>query len=477
MIHFFSFIIFFGFVTGLYFFLTIKYKRNLQYYIEKIEQMEQGHFEKESVFKDSSAKEDFFEKAASRWASLFRVIQSNISSLGILSKVMDDSAVKLTGGSENLYSIADGAAVSIEEMNKSIRSVVDTMEQSNINISLVADATEKMTSTISEISADAGKAEKITSEAVAESRKASESINELGKTSQEITRVTDIINDISEQTNLLALNATIEAARAGEAGKGFAVVANEIKALAQQTSDSTQNIREQIAGIQKSTMITVDVINHITKTIDSVNKLVSTIAGGIDQQVSSTTEISGNISVISGSVNDITLNLSQAFGVAEKIAENVNETRSTSDDIANQCLEVESYSRELKQLSETIKSIISHIRTGEPPFDIGTAKIAHLKWKSELEAVLKGRKKLLPEQVPDHNNCSFGKWYASARGDFTDSQIFKGIAVHHKNVHELVREAVAYYNNNNIEAANSKLADFEVAKDNLFESLDQLYLL
>ena len=71
---------------------------------------------------------------------------------------------------------------------------------------------------------------------------ASEKIDQLGRDTLEISKVTEAINDISEQTNLLALNATIEAARAGEAGKGFAVVANEIKELAKQTSAATNEI-------------------------------------------------------------------------------------------------------------------------------------------------------------------------------------------------------------------------------------------
>ena len=70
---------------------------------------------------------------------------------------------------------------------------------------------------------------------------------------QEIGNVVKVITSIAEQTNLLALNATIEAARAGEAGKGFAVVANEVKELAQETAQATEDIAGRIEAIQADT--------------------------------------------------------------------------------------------------------------------------------------------------------------------------------------------------------------------------------
>ena len=79
-------------------------------------------------------------------------------------------------------------------------------------------------------------------------------MSKLGEAAKKISSVTEVISDISEQTNLLALNATIEAARAGESGKGFAVVAAEIKELANQTSDATEEIKRTVDGIQTSTM-------------------------------------------------------------------------------------------------------------------------------------------------------------------------------------------------------------------------------
>ena len=105
----------------------------------------------------------------------------------------------------------------------------------------------------------------------------------------------ELINTIAGQTNLLALNATIEAARAGEAGRGFAVVASEVKALAEQTVRATDEIGQQISGIQGATQESVDAIKQISGTIGQLSEISSTIASAVEEQGAATQEISRNV--------------------------------------------------------------------------------------------------------------------------------------------------------------------------------------
>ena len=128
-------------------------------------------------------------------------------------------------------------------MSANMGTVTMASEQAAQNVNVVATAMEEMTAAVQEIAQNTTKASSMTEDAVNYAKGSSEKVNQLGFAAKEISKVTEVITEISEQTNLLALNATIEAARAGDAGKGFAVVANEIKELAKQTANATGEIK------------------------------------------------------------------------------------------------------------------------------------------------------------------------------------------------------------------------------------------
>ena len=154
----------------------------------------------------------------------------------------------ITNRSQGTVKKSDTVSTAAEKMSNNMSSVASATEQAANSIQTVVAAAEEMSVTINEIASNVSKGSETTGQAVEKAGRVSVKVDALGNAAAQISKVTDTIKDISEQTNLLALNATIEAARAGEAGKGFAVVAGEIKTLALQTADATNEINERIKG-------------------------------------------------------------------------------------------------------------------------------------------------------------------------------------------------------------------------------------
>ena len=305
-----------------------------------------------------------------RWQNVFmEKLQGIIGKISVNTQNLDKSSKDLLGfadvlasGSGETSRQAASVAASTEEMNANLSGVAAAMEESTTNISMVAGAAGEMTATIGEIAHNVEQANRIAGEAVDQAKKTGAKMDALGEAARAIGQVTETITEISEQTNLLALNATIEAARAGEAGKGFAVVANEIKELAKQTASATLNIKEQIAGVQRTTAETVEDIGAITTVINQVSEIVGSIAGAVDEQAQATRDIAANIAQASQGLQEVNENVNQSSAVATTISRDIAGVGGASTELAENGKKVRASAGTLQQLAAELKEIVHQFR-------------------------------------------------------------------------------------------------------------------
>ncbi len=403
-------------------------------------------------------------------------VRGSSSTIGSSTVILNSLAADMTASAGDMAGKAASVAGAAEEMNANMSAIAAASEETSTNVNMVAAGAEEMSATIGEIASNSETAIQITEEAVSEAIKADESVRSLGKAAQKISKVTETINEIADQTNLLALNATIEAARAGEAGKGFAVVANEIKELAKQTTEATQEIKDRIEGVQRSSEQTIGVINTISSTINKTNEIVTTMASAVQEQAAASQEISDNVNQASIGIQEVNENIAQASTVNNEVASEIASIKVEADSVAAHATDISELSVEMQVNVGALDSLVAQFRFRDEYFHIGDVKAAHFNWKMKLTSVMAGYQHMNESDVVDHHQCSFGKWYENAPAELRNAEVFAELGVHHEAVHQKVREAVALQNKNNSSAARQKVEEFEVERKQLFANLDELYV-
>jgi methyl-accepting chemotaxis protein len=289
-------------------------------------------------------------------------IRDFAGSLTSSSKNLAHISLELDGNTGKMSGVCGTAVQATGEMNTTMDSIGTTSRDSMENVNNVVVAIEQMTSTISEISTQAAKGRATTESAVATVHNTSARMIELGDAAQAISKVVEMIMNISDQTNLLALNATIEAARAGDAGKGFAVVASEVKELARQASAASEDIRSKTEAIQASSKSTIDEIKTIATVVEDVNLIVSTIATAVEEQATTTRQISENVTHVASGIEGVSGDVGSASQMTKSVAENINVVSQTSTDVENGSAVIKTSAEELSQLANKLQTIVEQFK-------------------------------------------------------------------------------------------------------------------
>jgi methyl-accepting chemotaxis protein len=276
------------------------------------------------------------EQARDALTTVISDIAEKCQTLNAASEELMELSTQMTSATTIISGKSDEVTGDSKGMSNKINSVAAAMNDASDNVNLIAPAAEELTATLSSISESVDQAKDISNTVTEQSQITSDKVKNLGNTAQEIGKITDVISVISMQTNLLALNAAIEAARAGKAGKGFAVVANEIKELARQTAEANLEIKNQIDGVQESTITTSDEILRIIQTISNINDVIVTIAASIEEQTATTREIAQNVAQTSKKINEVNIHATESSSIANAISQSmVGVNREVSDIASN----------------------------------------------------------------------------------------------------------------------------------------------
>lgn len=267
-----------------------------------------------------------FNDAVNALAATIASVGTNAETIRSETNEISSAADDLSQRTERQAATLEETAAALDELTTSVRSAAEG-----------ADAASKV----------AAGAQSNAEEGGSVAREAVQAMDGIKTSSQEISKITSVIDDIAFQTNLLALNAGVEAARAGEAGRGFAVVATEVRALAQRSSEAAREINELISASGEQVSAGVE--------------LVDRTGAALGEIVTSVSEISKRVAGIAGSARE------QASGLQE-INQAVNELDSVTQQNAAMFEETTAASHSLNSEADSLAKAIAQFRlAGQPP--------------------------------------------------------------------------------------------------------------
>ena len=262
--------------------------------------------------------------------SIVRPLKRVMSIILENSESMMLSSRNVASASQQLAEGASSQAASVEETSSSLEELTSMTGRNAENT-----AQTNMLSTEANNAALSGR------ESMSEM---SNAFTEMQKSSEEVSKVIKVIDEIAFQTNLLALNAAVEAARAGEAGKGFAVVAEEVRNLAMRSAEAAKDTTVMIEKSVKNSNLSTEVIQGVENAFDKVVETSGKVSDLMAEITTSNHEQSSGLQQINLAVNQID-------GVTQRNAASAEECASAADELQGQA-------QQAKQIVESLRKLI-----------------------------------------------------------------------------------------------------------------------
>jgi methyl-accepting chemotaxis protein len=290
-------------------------------------------------------------------------VASYMETISAASDELSRVSQQMANGAGQSVQQVDTMAKEARMLDTVVQDAASTMANATSELEQVAHTTEDLMSRMEVVGNSTGQARTVIQVTEEETARVSATMNTLGQAAELIGKVTETIDQISAQTKLLALNATIEAARAGAAGKGFAVVAGEIKELAQQTAQATEDIRERILAIQTSTRGAVDDMGKIASRIGEIRRTVNDATQAIEDQAGTIRTVASGIIDAATVVKDSNEKAVKTRENMQRITTSLENVREGAHDVTNASGQVHTRASQLAEASANLRDQVCAFKT------------------------------------------------------------------------------------------------------------------